>query len=104
MDDRVEPPSVLLEPEPFEDGAYERLLPSDRVAPIEHGCVDRLRSLGNRSDERHESFAQLGEDLSDVVGCRAGFVVVEEQIVRLLGWLEAIQVAAAQLDAFLEVG
>jgi hypothetical protein len=97
---RVEPPGAVFEPERGEDALRERSLTVGGEGLREEGGVDRRRfanELGQHRPDRAEDFRDLD--------CRHGrFEVVEERRVRRVGPLEALCVAALEVEVPLERG
>ena len=89
-------------PEQVDDLLAERDLLLDREVPGEERVVDlALPQLG---DQRNQLRLDLGEDPRHVRRLRLRLEVVEQDVVRLVGRVEAGDVAAAQLDGALERG
>ena len=95
VDGRVEPPLGRVEPEPLDHLQLELLLALDR----ERRAADRtLAVLAGGGDERHLLLLQPVEDGADLGGLHPGLEVVEEDVVGLVVVVEALDVAAAQLE------
>ena len=100
MRGRVEPPGALLEAERADDPLREAPLRVRVERAVEERGVD-LRcvadELGQRGAQRREHLAHLGRR-------HPGLVVVEQRRVGQVGRLEALDVAALQLDVRAQVG
>ena len=103
VDGLVEPPRVGGEAEVLEDLALDALLRVDREVAGQERVVDGVRTLGDLGDERDEALLQLVEHRAHLGRLHARLVVVEEEVVVLVGGLEALDVLPAQLDHLLEV-
>ncbi len=99
----VEPPGVGGEAEVGEDLALHVLLGVDRELTGQERVVDRVVALGDLGDQRHEACLQLVEDRPHVGRLHARLVVVEEDVVVLVGRLEAVHVLPSELDHLLQV-
>ena len=100
MDGRVEPVRALLEAERREDPAVERCLLVGRVGQLEERRVDArsvLHELGEDGPDRPEHVRDLGRR-------HVRLEVVEERRVRRVLPLEALDVAALQVEVALERG
>ncbi len=100
MDRRVEPVRPLLETERREDPAVERRLLVGRVRQLEERRVDP-RSVPH---ELGEDGADRPEHLRDLGRRHVRLEVVEERRVRRVLPLEALDVAALQVEVALERG
>ena len=99
---QVEPRVRWVVAEPLDDLQRVRVLRFDRPWAVHEGVVAVHRA--DLGDQRHELGLQLVEDLAYLGGLHPRLVVVEEDVVRLVVAVEAIDVAALQLHGALEVG
>ena len=94
MRGRVEPPGALLEAERADDPLREAPLGIGVERSVEERRVDLggvAHELGQRGPQRREHLAHLGRR-------HPGLVVVEQRRVGQVGRLEALDVAALELD------
>ena len=91
-----------VEAEPLDDLQRVVALRLDRPGAFQEGVVALDRA--DVGDQRHELRLQVVEHLAHLGGLHPRLVVVEEDVVRLVVALEAVHVAALQLDRALEVG
>ena len=96
---RVEPPGPLLEAEGRDHALGELALPIGIESTVQERGVD----LGRIADEVGQCRAENGEDVAHLRRRHPGLVVVEQGRVRFVGGLEALDVAAFQLDIRAEV-
>ena len=90
----------LSQAEAIEQRSLELLLRLERKTAVQEGVVDlRGRAV---DDQRRELFLQPLENGLDLCRPHPRFVVVEERVVRIVR-VEAVRVAAAELDAPLEI-
>src|SRR5207302_8338886 len=97
----VEPPRARVEAEPVEEWKREGALPLDRKR-----ALDRIRVRARFShclDERHELLPQVLEHTFGLGRRQLVLEVVEQDVVRIAVGVEAVDVAALQLELPLEV-
>ena len=99
---RVEPRERGVVAEALDDLQRVLVLRRDRPGPLHEGVV--ALDGADLRDQRHELGLQLVEDLAHLDRLHPRLVVVEEDVVRLVVALEAVDVAALQLDRALEMG
>ena len=88
-----------VEAEALDHLQLELLLPLDR----EGGCARGTFSLSaGRGDERHLFFLEPVEDAAHLGRLHAGLEVVEQDVVRLVVVVEALDVLAAQVEVLAE--
>ena len=98
----VEPPLVLRVTEAFHHVEAESPLVVFVELPVEERVVD-LPRFCDLLDQRHEVLFELVEDLPHLCRLHVRLEVVEEDVVRLVGRVEALDVAVAQLEVLLEM-
>ncbi len=99
----VEAPAVGVEADLLEHDHQRAALVVDLERAGEDAVVAGLVAVaGGVGDEVHERVAELGEQRPQLSGGEPGLEVVEQQVVGVLGGLEAGDVAVAQLDVALE--
>ena len=102
MHRRVQAPAVRPHPEQLDDALVERfLLLGWKVAAQERVVDVVVPQLG---DQRDDPRLQLLEDVAHLRRRRLRLEVVEQDVVRLLDVVEAVDVPEAQLDVALERG
>ncbi len=97
---RVEPPRLPVEAEALQHVQLEPLLGLAREEAVASGSLAVLRG---GCDERDLLLLQPGEDRADLGRRRPALEVVEEDVVGLVVVVEALDVAAAELEVRLEV-
>ena len=97
---RVDAPRVGAVAEHVDDLVVERDLLVEREVAGEERVVDL--AAAQLRDQRHELGLDLGEDARHLGRLHLRLEVVEQDVVRLVRRLEALDVAAAQLDVALE--
>ena len=102
MHGQVEPRERRVVAEPLDDLQRVGVLRIDRPGAVHEGVVAVHRA--DLGDQRHELGLQVVEDLAHLGGLHARLVVVEESVVGLVVALEAVDVAALQVDRALEHG
>ena len=101
VDGGVEPPLGLVEAEALDHLQLELLLALERERRAAHGP---LTVLAGGCDERHLLLLQPVEDGADLGRLHPGLEVVEEDVVGLVVVVEALDVAAPQLDVRAQCG
>src|SRR6185312_15025592 len=91
----IESPRVRAEAELGDDLLRDSLLTVDGEVSGHEGVVDL--DVAELCDQRNELRLELGEDLAHLYSRRVRLEVVEQDVVRLLDAVEAVDVAAAQL-------
>ena len=102
MHGQVEAREGLVEAEALDDPERVGVLGVDRPGAGHERVVALDRA--DLGDQRHELRLEIVEDGADLGRLHPRLVVVEEHVVRLVVALEAVDVAALQLDRALEVG
>ena len=92
---RIESPRVGTEAELGDDLLRDSFLTVDGKVPGHERVVDL--DVAELCDQRNELRLELGEDLAHLCSRRVRLEVVEQDVVRLLDAVEAVDVAAAQL-------
>ena len=100
---RVQPPAVGVEADRLEDVHHCAALVVDLERAGEDAVVAGLAVVaGDLGDERDEVVAEVGEERLELGGGELRLEVVEQDVVGVLGGLEAGDVAVAELDVALE--
>ena len=102
MSRRVEPPLVVGEAEAPDDVEAESPLEVGVEVVLQKRVVD-TSCLADLLDQRAQVLLQTVEDLAHLGGLHPGLVVVQEDVVGLVGGVEALDVAVLQLQVLLEV-
>ena len=102
MHGQVEPRERRVVAEPLDDLQRVGVLRIDRPRAVHEGVV--ALDGADLGDQRHELGLQVVEDLAHLRGLHARLVVVEESVVGLVVALEAVDVAALEVDRALEHG
>ena len=94
MDGAVEPERRRLEAECGHHGEADRRWPSSGNGPV----AEAAAALGRSRDQRHELLLEPVEDDPHLGRRRSRLEVVEQDVVRIVGGLEARDVLALQLE------
>ena len=95
----IQAPAVGVEADRLEDVHHRAALVVDLERAGEDAVVARvLVGAGGRRDELHQRVAKRLEQRPQLGGGEAGLEVVEQEVVGVLGGLEARDVAVAQVD------
>src|SRR6266511_2358847 len=103
MCSRVEPPLVVGEAEAANELEAERALYVRVEVALEKRVVDAPR-VADLLDQRAELLLEAIEDLAHLGGLHPGLVVVQEDVVSLIGGIEAVDVAVLELQVLLQMG
>ena len=100
MHRRVEPPAVRAHAEQLDDAVVERFLFLSRKVAVHERLIHVV--VAELDDQRGELGLQLVEDLSYFGRRGLRLEVVEQDVVRLVDVVEALDVAETELDVALE--
>ena len=106
VDGRIQSPCALLQRQAGHEFLREVLLGGQAILPVQARVVHRDAAVGDGCDQRLDAVPKVAEDGGDLRGRHPRLEVIQERVVLVLEpleSLEAVRVAAPQLDVSLEV-